>query len=86
MRIFKKSLLSNRGVRQQNYQVLRQTNKPAVLLELGYISNPTDEKMIRNQYRQTGRRSGCRWIKTIFCFIILANFSKIGIIISELYK
>ena len=37
MRIFKKSLLSNRGVRQQNYQVLRQTNKPAVLLELGYI-------------------------------------------------
>ena len=36
-------------VRQQNYQVLRQTDVPAVLLELGYISNPTDENMIKDQ-------------------------------------
>ena len=41
--IQKKALLTNRGARQQNYQVLRQTDVPAVLLELGYISNPTDE-------------------------------------------
>ncbi|PNZ70453.1 cell wall amidase [Staphylococcus croceilyticus] len=46
--IQKKSLLYNRGTRQENFQVLRQTNKPAVLLELGYISNPTDEMMIRD--------------------------------------
>lgn len=45
----KKGLLTNRGVRQENFQVLRQTNIPAVLLELGYISNPTDETMIRDQ-------------------------------------
>ena len=47
--IQKKAMLFNRGTRQENFQVLRQTNKPAVLLELGYISNPTDEVMIRNQ-------------------------------------
>ncbi|MDT4107084.1 N-acetylmuramoyl-L-alanine amidase, partial [Staphylococcus aureus] len=37
------------GSRQENYQVLRQTKVPAVLLELGYISNPTDETMIKDQ-------------------------------------
>lgn len=47
--IQKKALFSNRGARQQNIQVLRQTNAPAVLLELGYISNPTDEKLINNK-------------------------------------
>jgi len=47
--IQKKSLLTNKEARQQNYQVLRQTNIPAVLLELGYISNPTDEGMVRDQ-------------------------------------
>lgn len=47
--IQKKALLTNRGSRQQNYQVLRQTDIPAVLLELGYISNPTDESMINDQ-------------------------------------
>lgn len=50
--IEKKSLLSNKGTRQENFQVLRQTNKPAVLLELGYISNPTDEVMITDQFHR----------------------------------
>ncbi|RIL36009.1 cell wall amidase [Staphylococcus equorum] len=45
----KKALLTNKGARQENFQVLRQTDVPAVLLELGYISNPTDEDMIRDQ-------------------------------------
>ncbi|WP_435373569.1 N-acetylmuramoyl-L-alanine amidase [Staphylococcus nepalensis] len=47
--IQKKALLTNKGARQENFQVLRQTDVPAVLLELGYISNPTDENMITNQ-------------------------------------
>ncbi|ULG71204.1 N-acetylmuramoyl-L-alanine amidase [Macrococcus brunensis] len=51
--IKKKALLSDRGVRQENFQVIEQTKMPAVLLELGYISNPTDEKMMNDQvYRQ----------------------------------
>ncbi|MCD8914958.1 MULTISPECIES: N-acetylmuramoyl-L-alanine amidase [Staphylococcus] len=49
MSIQKKGLLSPKGARQENYQVLRQSKLPAVLIELGYISNPTDEMMIRDK-------------------------------------
>lgn len=45
----KRALLTNKGARQENFQVLRQTDVPAVLLELGHISNPTDEDMITDQ-------------------------------------
>lgn len=50
--IQKKALLSNRGSRQENFQVLRQSDIAAVLLELGYISNPTDETMIRDEFHR----------------------------------
>ena len=33
---------ANRGLRQGNFQVLRETLAPAMLLELGFISNPQD--------------------------------------------
>ena len=42
----KKALLTSKGARQENYQVLRQTDVPAVLLELGYISNTIEEAII----------------------------------------
>nr|WP_263313084.1 N-acetylmuramoyl-L-alanine amidase [Mammaliicoccus sp. Marseille-Q6498] len=44
--ITQKSILSDRGVRSENFQVIRQTKLPGVLLELGYISNATDENLI----------------------------------------
>ncbi|GGI40199.1 N-acetylmuramoyl-L-alanine amidase [Mammaliicoccus stepanovicii] len=47
--INQKSILSDRGVRNENFQVIRQTKMPAVLLELGYISNPTDEDLIADR-------------------------------------
>ncbi|ANZ33213.1 N-acetylmuramoyl-L-alanine amidase [Staphylococcus carnosus] len=49
MSIQKKAILSPKGARQENYQVLRQSKIPAVLIELGYISNPTDEMMITDK-------------------------------------
>lgn len=65
--IQKKALLTNRGSRQQNYQVLRQTDIPAVLLELGYISNPTDESMINDQlYRQVVEQAIVDGLKQYF--------------------
>lgn len=65
--IQKKALLTNRGARQQNYQVLRQTNVPAVLLELGYISNPTDESMITDQiHRQVVEQAIVDGLKQYF--------------------
>lgn len=65
--IQKKVLLTNRGSRQQNYQVLRQTDIPAVLLELGYISNPTDESMINDQlHRQVVEQAIVDGLKQYF--------------------
>lgn len=67
--IQKKALLTNRGSRQQNYQVLRQTDIPAVLLELGYISNPTDESMINDQlHRQVVEQAIVDGLKQYFSF------------------
>jgi hypothetical protein len=39
---------SNRGVRRRAYYVLRKTNIPAVLVECGFLTNPTEA-----QYAQT---------------------------------
>lgn len=40
--------LKNRGVRQDNYHVLRENNSRAVLVELGFLSNPYDMEVIQN--------------------------------------
>ncbi|KIL46103.1 SH3 domain-containing protein [Jeotgalibacillus campisalis] len=45
--------LQDRGVQFGNYLVLRENSIPAILLELGYISNPTEEAVINNdQFRE----------------------------------
>ncbi|MDI3522944.1 MAG: N-acetylmuramoyl-L-alanine amidase, partial [Bacillota bacterium] len=38
--------LPDRGVRTANYNVLRYTAMPASLVEVAYISNPTEEKLL----------------------------------------
>jgi N-acetylmuramoyl-L-alanine amidase len=40
----------NRGVKRNNFQVLRNNRRPAVLCELGFLSNPQD-----NRYAQSSR-------------------------------
>ncbi len=36
---------ANRGVKQANYQVLRETKAPAVLVEIGFIDNTNDNRL-----------------------------------------
>lgn len=38
--------LSNRGVKEGNFSVLRKTNMPAVLVEAGFISNSNEERLL----------------------------------------
>lgn len=43
----------NRGVKRNNYYVLRTNRRPAVLCELGFVSNPQDNRYLQNStYRQ----------------------------------
>jgi N-acetylmuramoyl-L-alanine amidase len=45
--------LTNKGVSYGNFEVLRDNDEPAVLLELGYINNDTDYKEIKSaNYQQ----------------------------------
>lgn len=44
---------NNRGVKRNNYYVLRNNRRPAVLCELGFLSNPQDNRYAQNAiYRQ----------------------------------
>lgn len=38
----------NRGIKRRGFYVLRNNNRPAVLCELGFVSNPTDNRSIQN--------------------------------------
>ena len=40
--------LENNGVQRADYRVLVQTQGPAVLIELGYLSNSQDERLLRS--------------------------------------
>lgn len=44
--------LRNRGVKYANFQVLRDTKMPAVLIELGFINNPKEERMLGDKKYQ----------------------------------
>ncbi|MBP2637232.1 MAG: N-acetylmuramoyl-L-alanine amidase [Firmicutes bacterium] len=41
--------LSDRGVQQRDYYVLKNTNMPAILTEAAFISNPREEKLLMNR-------------------------------------
>lgn len=43
----------SRGVKRNNFYVLRENRRPAVLCELGFVSNPQDNRYLQNRtYRQ----------------------------------
>ena len=48
----KKLGLKNRGVKQAGFMVLYRATMPAVLVELGFLSHPTEEKMLASKEGQ----------------------------------
>jgi N-acetylmuramoyl-L-alanine amidase len=51
---------SNRGVRRRGFYVLRKTNIPAVLVECGFLTNPTEAQCPTASTAKTRRRDRCR--------------------------
>ncbi len=49
---------NSRGVKQAGFLVLWKTAMPAVLIELGYLSHPTEEKNLRTEAGQTNCANG----------------------------
>lgn len=45
--------LFNRGVKEGNFQVIRETKMPAILIELAFISNPNEEKLLNTPQFQS---------------------------------
>lgn len=50
--------LKNRGVRTGNFQVIRENNMQAILIELGFISNPDEEAIIETSKFQNNAAEG----------------------------
>lgn len=44
--VIKQVGLQDRNVKSANFYVIKNTNMPAILVELGFISNPTEEKLV----------------------------------------
>ncbi|WP_179861645.1 N-acetylmuramoyl-L-alanine amidase family protein [Bacillus pseudomycoides] len=56
--LFKHIQSKDRGVKSGDYYVLRENQKPSILLELGYITNPEDEERMNSQQFQADVASG----------------------------
>jgi len=53
--------LSNRGVKFNNLHVLRETDCPAALVEIGFISNPAEEALVKQDlFDETVASAICR--------------------------
>lgn len=56
--IMSKIDLNDRGHRQGDYYVVRENNSKAILLELGYLSNPTEEITVTSEQYQEAVSTG----------------------------
>ena len=48
----KKTANNSRGVRQAGFMVLWTPSMPSALVEVGYLSNPTEEQILRDRQEQ----------------------------------
>lgn len=59
--------MNDRGTKQANYKVLRSNRKPALLLELGFITNPDELEKIKSMtYQQNAAKGIVEGIKRHF--------------------
>jgi len=56
--VVSKTMLKNRGTRVGDYHVIRENSQAAVLLELGYLSNPAEEMLVNTQQYQEAVTNG----------------------------
>lgn len=56
--LIKSTGLSDRGAETGNFQVIRTNDSPAILVELGFISNPDEEKIIETSDFQNKAATG----------------------------
>ena len=48
----------NRGVKKENFEIIRETVAPAILIEMGFLTNPDEEKKLSNSQYQTNIAMG----------------------------
>lgn len=59
--------LKNQGTKFQNFLVLRENKQPSILLELGYLNNPDDNKLIEStEYQENIAKSIASALKEYF--------------------
>lgn len=51
-RVIRKTSATSRGVKKGNFYVIRETTMPAVLVEGGFISNPTERALLKSREYQ----------------------------------
>ncbi|MGC4376784.1 SH3 domain-containing protein [Fictibacillus sp. Mic-4] len=56
--VIKETGMRNRGIKFQNVHVLRENSRPAVLVELGFLTNPQEEFLIRTSSYQNKAAEG----------------------------
>ncbi|MBP1996341.1 N-acetylmuramoyl-L-alanine amidase [Paenibacillus eucommiae] len=66
-RLGKMSDLKSNGISFGDYHVLRNNSRPSVLVELGFLSNPADESIIRTKsYQQKAAKSVAQGLNDYF--------------------
>ena len=57
-RLIKKLKLENRGIRKDNFYVIRNTSMPSALVEVAFLSNPHEESLLSNElFREKAARA-----------------------------
>ncbi|WP_298196965.1 N-acetylmuramoyl-L-alanine amidase [Desulfosporosinus sp.] len=59
---------NNRGVQEADYKTIKITHMPAVLIEVAFISNPTEEKRLQDQLFRSNVATGI--LKGLYSYVL----------------